>query len=158
MTNLPWTRGEVGIRKCDIDCGEQELRSESKIFAECFVEENGFGVEGCKYYARVRTLPRRDGLGNPSLEAKEIFNSLKPSNMYILIIDGLIRSHLYNNIMILCIDEQALWRRLQKTYSMLVNTVENDGLTESCDVELCELTKIVCFMTRFGRVETFLMK
>ena len=114
MTNWPWTRGEVGIRKCDIDCGEQELRSESKIFAEYFVEENGFGVEGCKYYARVRTLPRRDGLGTPSLEAKEIFNSLKPSNMYILIIDGLIRSHLYNNIMILCINEQALWRRLQK--------------------------------------------
>ena len=46
----------------------------------------------------------------------------------------------------------------KKTYNMLLNTVENDGLTELCDVELCELTKIVCFMTRFGRVETFLMK
>ena len=42
----------------------------------------------------------------------------------------------------------------KKTY----NTVENDGLTELCDVELCELTKIVCFMTRLGRVETFLVK
>ena len=87
-----------------------------------------------------KSIPR----GQRDIQFTQILQYVK------LIIDGLSISHLYNNIMILCIDEQALWRRLQKTYSMLVNTVENDGLAELCDVELCELTKIVCFMTRFG--------